>query len=734
VSGDQARTARVRFGPFEADLRTGELTKHGIRVRVAEQPFQVLVLLLESPGQLVTRERLREELWPADTFVEFDRGLNSAVRRLRGALGDSSKTPRYIETLPKRGYRFRAAVELVEASPEASHPLPQPEPQAAAENSPPKGPLPSGRPAGRLAVALVSLAVLAGAMIFRSERSPTVQAGPHRLQVRVIENAPKGSSQPALSPDGRTLAYVGAVEEQGGRNLYIQRIDGGAPVRVTTNPGQDLYPAWSPDGARIAFNRRRPAMVPGQYIVSLTNGVEAQVGLSARGRVDWTPDGSVLVGAGLGPSDVFGMLRLDTREESPLEGTTLESYDHEAAVSSDGKTAAFARCTNPTSCDIYVRELDGGEPRRLTFQYGRVEGLDWTPDSDEIIYAMESQLYAVGTSGGALPAPLTFDSDELSYGKLSAPTLARLGTNGPIRLAFAHRRVDVDIWITDVSEGAEQILEVRQRKLIDSAGLDWHGRFSPDGESIAFFSDRTGAPALWISDRDGGRQRQVTPTTLRVSDDSPPAWSPDSRTIAFRASIQEAPTKHIYTIPAAGGSPRAITMGKDEWNPQWSGDGLWVYHVSRDSGQPEIWKAPFEGRGPAVPVTGRLSTGAFTESPDGRYLYFCSGEQGEPYASLFRMPIAGGEPEVIRSPFSSAAIQFGVENDIYYLPDPGIEQGQRPVLLARFDPDTGREVEVSSVANPYGPRRFSLSPDRRFLLTDQNESVEMKLMLVEDFH
>jgi DNA-binding winged helix-turn-helix (wHTH) protein len=112
----QASSARrvVRFGVFEADLAAGELRKNGVRVRLQEQPFQVLALLLERPGDVVTREDVRQKLWPADTFVDFDHSLNTAINKLREALGDSATSPRYVETLARRGYRFLAPVEKVE--------------------------------------------------------------------------------------------------------------------------------------------------------------------------------------------------------------------------------------------------------------------------------------------------------------------------------------------------------------------------------------------------------------------------------------------------------------------------------------------------------------------------------------------------------------------------------------------------------------------------------------------
>src|SRR5947207_4411830 len=108
------RSLRVRFRQFEMDESTGELRKDGIKVRLQEQPLQILQILLEHPGELVTREELRKRVWPTDTFVDFDHGINNAIKRLREALGDIAETPRYIETLPRRGYRFVQRVESKE--------------------------------------------------------------------------------------------------------------------------------------------------------------------------------------------------------------------------------------------------------------------------------------------------------------------------------------------------------------------------------------------------------------------------------------------------------------------------------------------------------------------------------------------------------------------------------------------------------------------------------------------
>jgi len=132
------RSRRARFGVFEADLTTGELRKNGVKVRLQEQPFQVLAALLERRGALVTREELRQKLWPGDTYVDFDHGLNTAINKLREALGDSAASPRFVETLARRGYRFIAPLDWMAGDAESAampSPLPPapPEPEASGQ-------------------------------------------------------------------------------------------------------------------------------------------------------------------------------------------------------------------------------------------------------------------------------------------------------------------------------------------------------------------------------------------------------------------------------------------------------------------------------------------------------------------------------------------------------------------------------------------------------------------------
>src|SRR6516225_5991323 len=204
----------ARFDSFEVDLRTGELRKGGHRIKLQEQPFRVLSLLLRMPGELVSREDLHQELWPADTFVDFDHGLNSAIARLREALGDSADKPRYIETVAKRGYRFVA--------PLSNH-------VAVASPSPASDVQPWGerRPFRKVAVAIaLCLGLLCAIAAWTAHR---VNSG---SQLSRLEVVPVGSMRgfqatPAFSPDGSLLAF--RQSDGVSKGLYAAVIGGDKP-------------------------------------------------------------------------------------------------------------------------------------------------------------------------------------------------------------------------------------------------------------------------------------------------------------------------------------------------------------------------------------------------------------------------------------------------------------------------------------------------------------------------
>jgi DNA-binding winged helix-turn-helix (wHTH) protein len=230
--------AVYRFGGFELKTGPGELRKHGTRIKLQDQPLQILVLLLEHSGELVTREQIQSKLWSPGTFVDYDNAINSAVRKLREALGDDSGAPRFVETSARRGYRFIGAIE---APPRPDRPP--------ATRARPR--LRKGLVAGACGVILV-LAIAVGDRWLLKPR-PATKAVP--LNPVPLTAAPGWESCPSLSPDGNQVAYSWRERRDAVNHIYVKLIGEGKPVQLTSGPASDLSPAWSPDGRVIAFLR-----------------------------------------------------------------------------------------------------------------------------------------------------------------------------------------------------------------------------------------------------------------------------------------------------------------------------------------------------------------------------------------------------------------------------------------------------------------------------------------------
>jgi DNA-binding winged helix-turn-helix (wHTH) protein len=242
-------TQTWRFGVFEVDALAMELRRGGTLVKIREQSFRILVLLLEHPGELVTREDLRRVLWSSDTFVDFDHSLNVAVMKLREALGDSADKPLYIETIPKRGYRFIAPVEAIGHFQVITESVSNEKTvsDAPVSNIPPPK---KRRVVGILVVVGTCLVLTAGWYAHKIWRtsfpSPPVQRSLTRLTFD--EGVQTGAT---WSPDGRYIAYA---SDRGGKfDIWVQQTGGGNPVQVTKGPGHSWQPSWSPDGRYIAY-------------------------------------------------------------------------------------------------------------------------------------------------------------------------------------------------------------------------------------------------------------------------------------------------------------------------------------------------------------------------------------------------------------------------------------------------------------------------------------------------
>ncbi len=274
----------IRFSTFEVNLHTGELRQRGQKVKLQEQPFQVLAALLERPGELVTREELRSKLWPADTFVDFDHSLNAAIKRLRDALGESAERPIFVETVARRGYRFIGNVEILAATPSAR-------------------PRPWQWLSTRRTAVLGGLAACALALSFLYySHSLRAKAGQPAVTPAVTNVGEKYT--PSLSPDGQHLAFVWNGGAGPHFNLYVKVVGTEESLRLTNQRSLDFNPVWSPDGRYIAFCRILKGE-PGIYIIPALGGAERRVRNTLWddqefdevfwfGRLSWSPDGKSL--------------------------------------------------------------------------------------------------------------------------------------------------------------------------------------------------------------------------------------------------------------------------------------------------------------------------------------------------------------------------------------------------------------------------------------------------------
>src|SRR5262249_51154225 len=276
---NQVGTSQViRFATFEVDLQAQELRKGGLRLKLSGQPFQVLAILLEKPGVVVTREELQKRLWP-DTFVDVDHNLNTAINKIREALGDSSENPRFVETLPRRGYRFIGPIISNGAA----------VPEEAAEIRPPGGPESGSGTRRRLGLALLgTVVVLVAGSVWFYKRRGTPVAPPQRSLTRITFDEGL-QNEPTWSPDGRYIAYS---SDRGGKfDIWVQQVSGGDPIQISKGPGHHWQPDWSPDGKYIAY--RSEEGDGGIYVVPALGGAGLERKIASFGYYPhWSPDGS----------------------------------------------------------------------------------------------------------------------------------------------------------------------------------------------------------------------------------------------------------------------------------------------------------------------------------------------------------------------------------------------------------------------------------------------------------
>lgn len=691
-------------------VRKGDHSHH-----LEPKVMQVLVVLATHSDEVLSKERLMSAVWP-NTFVGDD-VLTRCISEIRRTLDDDARTPKFIQTIPKAGYRIIAPIRFPD-QPENGHA------NAVAHEvkaPPAKEPAPAiNLPRQRWIIpVLLFLAFGAGAFWLSSDHSKS----PAAYKIVPFTSNLGSESQPAFSPEGNQIAF--AWKEEGSRyqHVFVKLIGSETPLQLTSEEADDYSPVYSPDGSSIAF-LRDSAKDRGIYVAPVIGGPARKVYTPQgtiewnRGALSWSPDGKELTfpdGKSVtAPSSVY-TLDLGTLDAGPISSPPkFWDGDYNPAFSPDGSKIAFVRSTEGYVRDIYVMSSTGGDPKQITFDQRQVSSLAWSADSSNIVFSSDRggkfSLWRIPAKGG--------DPERLPVGGEDAftPAIAARGNH----LAYAQRSAKWSILQIDLRSTASPKPVV---KLLSSTQQDSAPQYSPNGSRIAFQSWRSGNQEIWTCLSDGSQLVKLTNFGGPLT--GSPSWSPDGQQIAFDS--RTGGHSHIYVVGVNGGTPRPVTDGAfNDIVPSWSRDGRWLYFGSNRSGSWQIWRVAASGGEPEQ----LTSLGGFvpTESPDGKWVYYTKADS----PGIWRIASdRGPEARVLDQP----AVGFWgywslTGNELFYLDSSAKSPEIRSLDMVK---NQGRRIyTLERVPPPFSG--LSVSPDGNWLLHTDLAEVGSHITLVENFH
>jgi Tol biopolymer transport system component len=581
--------------------------------------------------------------------------------------------------------------------------------------------------ARQAAVVVLALAVpVAGMYAWISRRSRPPDAA---LKFTTLTTFGGSKSYPAFSPDGTRIAFAWKSSNNDAHHIYVMTLaSGGGPIQLSFSSEDDTFPAWSPDGEQIAFCRRIPspderAPVPyGIYLVPARGGAERKVADGWAG-VSWSADGKTLAVARVPNSGGIELLSLESGARRRL---TNAREDLHPVFSPNGKWIAFIRVLSDRGRgrDIFAVPANGGQPRRLTSDAEYITGATWTADSQEIVFSSprdraQGSFWRVPVSGGA-SRPVSAALRDASF-----PSIARQGS----RMAFTESGWDSNLHLytgPGYPDGGARWRFDSRLGVVLSSGTEHTAVFSPDGGRFAFVSDRSGSNQIWVARRDGSEATQLT--FLGKETTGSPRWSPDGAWIAF--DVWASNESNIYVVSSQGGAPRLLKRG-ESWSPSWSPDGGWVYFSSDRSGVRNIWKMPSSG-GDAIQVTHNGAQEG-RPSPDGAVVYF---RKNTPTGccAIWYAPAGGGpeKPVPELEKFATVSRSWGVvQRGIFFL---ARENGPRQtVRFLNFGSHEVTDVLRLEKEPDWSFPGVAMSPDGRDLLAVQIDRDTNDLMMIENF-
>lgn len=657
-----------RFDDVLVDGDRFRVEKKGQPRKITPRAFDVLVYLVENRDRIIEKRELFEQIWK-ESFVT-DNALTRAIKEIRQVIGDDADTPRYIETVPKRGYRFIADMrepEEVNVAASKTEPGPidpvapqaKPRSEAATETtthlelgaSRSAMSLTGGRTLVMIAVAVVLIAVLAIALRRSQTRLAPAMSAAKATQIPTWT----GLEIPKLSPDGNSIAY--SSDHDGAPEIYVKPLTPGArEIQVTSDGQSNFDPAWSPDAKLIAFRSENRG---GIWIIPATGGTARK--LSDFGASPaWSRDGSLIAfqseSTAMPPTTIWTMSSQGgeptpiTQAGNPVGGHSLPSW------SPDGKRIAFIAYVGQSGGQLWSVAANGGELKLLAPEFSNPV---YSPDGEYIYGGSGNQVGGTFALYGLRISPTT--GEALGEPEVVRDTgLARI--EGPLTISSDGRKIAYSAQTLTTSLMSLQVQPDSGEATSLPLALDpstsfrkSKPEFSPDGRKIAFVEFRGGEqPKIWAMEADG---RNVTQLTTGRDADFVTDWLPDNDTVVFSRN------NTIRSVSVSTGREKLLLDLKQGigW-PRVSPDGKQIAFNSNKGETTNIWTVPVEGGTPHQVTPDTEQMGWPCWSPDGKLIALQMKRGANTYIAL--MPSAGGEiTQLTFEPGLSWAHDFSPDGD-----------------------------------------------------------------------